>query len=87
MKLVREIKEQDNIKPGYRGWKELVEKIFTPWQGVLVVEVDYGENYKKRNRTVTSFSPPGSCGFSLPQGFPSCWRIVPSFRDNYKEKA
>ena len=30
LKLVREIKEQDNIKPGYRGWKELVEKIFTP---------------------------------------------------------
>ena len=37
--------------------------------------------------TVTSFSPPGSCGFSLPQGFPSCLRIAPSFRDNDKEKA
>ena len=30
LKLVREIKERDNIQPGYRGWKELVEKIFTP---------------------------------------------------------
>ena len=36
--------------------------------------------------TVTSFSPPGSCGFSLPPGFPSCWRTAPSFIENDKEK-
>ena len=42
---------------------------------------------KKRKMTVTSFFPPGSCGFSLPPRFPSCSRTAPSFRDNDKEKA
>ena len=51
---------------------------------IVLVWSDYGE---KRKVPFTSFSPPGSCGFSLPQGFPSCSRTAPSFRDSDKEKA